>query len=91
MRVRYEMYKRGLGAGCIAECDLTQKKAHKRYEELKSNAKCGWVELVAEDDDEGGYMNIIESYEQIRLAKIVSTLVENKAHLVGYEGRRRKR
>ena len=74
MRVRYEIYKAGYGTGRYAECDLSEKKARALYEKLKQNAKCGWVELVAEDEDEGDYMEIIESHEHIRLAKIISTL-----------------
>lgn len=74
MRVRYEMYKNGQGKHYQAECDLTEAKARKRFEELKQDGKCGWVELVAEDEEEGGYMNVIEQYEKIRLAQIMSTL-----------------
>ena len=74
MRVRYEMYKDGHGTGSVAECDLTPKKARKRFEELKTAGKCGWCELVAEDDDEGGYMEIIEDHEKIRFAQIISSI-----------------
>ena len=56
MRIRYEMYKGGIGSGVEVECDLTPKKARKKFAELKHVMKCGWAELVAEDDNEGGYM-----------------------------------
>lgn len=75
MRVRFEMYKNGQPAGAVAECDLTPKKARERFEKLKTNAKCGWVELVAEEDDEGGYMEVIDQYDNTRLARIVSGLI----------------
>lgn len=69
------MFRGGRGAGSFAECDLTERKARKRFEELKQDARCGWAELVAEDEDEGGYMEVIDEHEQIRLAQIISTLV----------------
>lgn len=75
MRVRFEMYKNGQPAGAVAECDLAPKKARERFEELKTNAKCGWVELVAEEEEEGGYMEIIDSHDNVRLARIISTLI----------------
>lgn len=74
MRIRFEIYKEGLGTGAVAECDLTEKQAKARFNQLKENAKCGWIELVAEDADEGGYMNVIDSHEKIRLAQIMSQL-----------------
>ena len=75
MRVRYEMYKNGLGIGSVAECDLTPKQANKRYDELSTNAHCGWVELVAEEEDEGEYMAILKQHDQIRLARMISSIV----------------
>ena len=51
----------------------TEKKARKRFNELKSNLKCGWVDLVAEEEEEGGYMNIIDSYDN-RFAAMVTSL-----------------
>lgn len=74
MRVRHEMYEGGRGTGCVAECDLSPKQARKRFYELKTIAKCGWCELVAEDDAEGEYMEIIDSHEQIKLAQMISTI-----------------
>ena len=35
MRIRYEMFKAGHGAGVQTECDLTPSKAKKRFAELK--------------------------------------------------------
>lgn len=75
MRVRFEMYKDGKPAGVVAECDLAPKKARERFEDLKTNAKCGWVELVAEEEEEGGYMEVIDEYDNTRLARIVSGLI----------------
>ena len=74
MRVRFEMYKNGFGSGAVAECDLTEKKARERFEELKKNGKCGWAELVAEEDAEGGYMNIVDSFDNIKLAQMLSSI-----------------
>ena len=73
MRVRYEMFKGGMAQGSQAECDLTPKQARKRFDELKNNLKCGWVELVAEEDEEGGYMEIIDSHDN-RFASMVTSL-----------------
>ena len=75
MRVRYEIYKDGHGTETITECDLIPKKARKLFEDLKTNAKCGWCELVAEDEEEGGYMKIIDSHDNVRLARMISTLI----------------
>ena len=66
MRVRFEMYENGYGTGYQCKCDLTQKKANKIFNELKQNAKCGWVELIDKD------MNIVAEHEQIKLAQIIS-------------------
>ena len=74
MRVRFEMFEHGIGSGMIAECDLSEKDAKSRFEKLKKNAKCGWAELVAEDDDEGGYMEILETHDNIKLAQMISSI-----------------
>ncbi len=75
MRIRFEKYTKGHGSGSVAECDLTEKQARGRFEELKHDALCGWAELVAEDDHEGGYMNIIASFDNIRMASMLSTII----------------
>ena len=75
MRVRFAMYSGGREGATICECDLTPKEARARFNDLKTNAKCGWCELVAEDEDEGGYMEIIDSYENIPLARTISQLI----------------
>lgn len=75
MRVRYEMFKGGLPQGVQVECDLTPSKANKKFLELKSNLKCGWCELVAEDEDEGGYMEIINSYDNTKRANIITRMI----------------
>lgn len=64
MRVRYEHVGRG---GYQAECDLTEKKAKKRFEELKKDGLCEWVELVGEDD--GDYMKVLDYYDKTELAR----------------------
>lgn len=58
MRVRYQM----LNQESVAECDLTDKEANKRFNELKKNQRCLWVELVGEDDH--NYMEIVKSFDQ---------------------------
>lgn len=58
MRIRYQM----LNQESVAECDLTDKEANKRFNELKKNQRCVWVELVGEDDH--NYMEIIKSFDQ---------------------------
>lgn len=73
MRVRYEMYKNGFGLGYQAKCDLTEKQAKKLFNELKENAVCGWAELVSEE--ENNYMEVIEEFEKIKLAKKISKLI----------------
>jgi hypothetical protein len=69
------MFKTGRPTETVAECDLTPKQARKRFEDLKTNAKCGWCELVAEEDEEGGYMEVIESHEKVNLARTISALI----------------
>ena len=72
MRVRYEMYRNGVGTGWVAECDLTERQARKRFNELKRDGVCGWVELVGEDDDD--YMEILDSHCRIREAQMLSRM-----------------
>lgn len=75
MRIRYEMYSCGYGTGCKVLCDLTPKKANRMFERLKENAVCGWCELVAEEEHEGEYMQLLKSFERIRTAKVISLYV----------------
>ncbi len=75
MRVRFEKFAHGLGMGVQAECDLSPKQANKLFDKLCKDATCGWCELVAEDDDEGGYMEIIKEHSNVRLAKIITSLI----------------
>ena len=70
MRVRYQMAG---AASYTAECDLTEKQARKRFDELKADALCEWVELVGEDDE--NYMDIIDSFEHIKLARIMKSII----------------
>lgn len=60
MRVRYQLYKQSI-THWSAECDLTEKQARKRFEELKLSDTCLWAELVGEDDD--NYMDILDSFD----------------------------
>lgn len=70
MRVRYQMAGTSTWA---AECDLTEKQARKRYEELKTNALCEWGELVGEEDDD--YMEILEDFDHIKLARMMKSIL----------------
>ena len=74
MRVRYEKYSHGQGAGVNVECDLTPKQAHKLFNKLSKDATVGWIELVAEDDDEGGYMEIIKEHDNVRFARAITSI-----------------
>lgn len=58
MRVRYGFYN----GYTEAECDLKPKKAREMFDDLKTNLKVEWIELVSEEDEEGGYMEIIEDH-----------------------------
>lgn len=69
MRVRYQM----AGHSSCAECDLSEKKARARYEELKTNVLCEWAELVGEDDED--YMEVLEDFDHTNLARIMKSLV----------------
>ena len=75
MRVRFEMYKNGLGQGYQAKCDMTEKKAKKLFATLSNNLRCGWAELIAEEDYEGEYMSVIESFDHIEVAKSLTSLL----------------
>ena len=70
MRVRYQYAGQ---TGWSAECDLSEKKARKRFEELKRDGFCKWVELVGEDDD--NYMEILDSYDKTRTALMIASIM----------------
>jgi hypothetical protein len=69
MRVRYQL----AGKAVETKCDMSEKKARTFYENLKSNALCEWAELVGEEDD--NYMEILEDYENIKLARMIKSII----------------
>lgn len=69
MRVRWQR----AGEASQAQCDMTEKAARKKFEELKTDALCEWAELVGEDDD--NYMEVLEDFDHIRLARIIDSLI----------------
>ena len=69
MRVRYQYVNQRY----IAECDLTEKKAKKRFEELKQAGTCMWVELVGEEDD--NYMEVLDYYDKTETAKMIASIM----------------
>ena len=77
MRVRYELYKSGYGQGVKVECDLSKRQAKKLYKELSKNVICGWAELVAEEPNEGEYMEIVHSFDNINRAIAYSKLADS--------------
>ena len=83
MRVRYEKYRNGQSTGIQCECDLSKRKAKKLFKDLKSNLLCGWAELVGEYEDEGGYMEIIDSFDNISRAEQMSKFVYGLGKLGG--------
>lgn len=75
MRVRFEMYEMGQGTGDQCECDLSDKQAKRKFKELSKNDRCGWAELVGEDDD--NYMKIIDSFDHIKQAQTLTLLFDS--------------
>lgn len=72
MRIRYQM----AGAGSyVAECDLSEKEAKKRFESLKRDALCEWGELIGEEDE--NYMEVLEDFDHTRLARIMKSLKDS--------------
>lgn len=71
MRIRYQY----VGMDYVAECDLTEKQARKRFKELKEAGTCMWVELVGEDD--GNYMEILDSYDKTRTALAIASAMRS--------------
>lgn len=72
MRVRFEMYDHGQGTGVQCECDLTKRQAKRKFKELSKNGRCAWAELVGEDED--NYMEIIDSFDHIGIARAATSL-----------------
>ncbi|MCQ2270995.1 MAG: hypothetical protein MJZ52_07205 [Bacteroidales bacterium] len=71
MRIRYEMFENGHGTGDCVECDLSDKQAKRKFKDLSKNARCGWAELVGEDDD--NYMEIIDEFDHIDIAQTITS------------------
>ena len=76
MRIRYEMFKGGVPTGCVVECDLGENEARKKFDELRENVCCGWAEMVAEDENEGEYMDIVDEFEKEDRARVMSKVIE---------------
>ena len=76
MRVRFEMAGATSFPAYQAECDLTDANAHKLFKRLKENQYCCWGELVAEEPEEGGYMNILDSFENKDARKLYKVKLE---------------
>lgn len=70
MRVRYQLCGQ---TWYSTECDLTEKKAKRRFEELKETGLCEWAELVGEDED--NYMEILDSFDHIKLARMIKSII----------------
>lgn len=79
MRIRYELYRNGQGTGNIVECDLTKRQAKKKFKELKNDVRCGWAELVGEEDD--NYMDILDSFDHVSTARELTRLADAFAEL----------
>ena len=75
MRVRFEIYRNGRGTGDRVECDLEDKKARARFAELKKYWRCGWVELVGEEEE--NYMEVIESFERIQETQRTTAMLDS--------------
>lgn len=61
MRVRFEMASSTGFPTWQAECDMTDKKAHKLFDKLSNDRFCMWAELVSEDDET--YMDVLDSFD----------------------------
>ena len=70
MRVRFQF----VGESVQAECDLTDKKAKEKFEELKTAGLCEWAELIGEDDN--NYMDVLDSFDHIRMARQIKRIME---------------
>lgn len=65
MRVRFQYPEESYQA----ICDLTEKKARRIFEELKTDLLCSWAELVGEDDED--YMEVLDSFDNEQRAAIL--------------------
>ena len=72
MRVRYQMYKSGFPLAIECKCDMTNKQAEKFYKDLSENVRCGWAEMVGEDDD--NYMDVIKSFYHEKTAVFLTQM-----------------
>lgn len=70
MRIRYQ--KVGM-ASYHAECDLPDRQAHKRFNELKEDGLCEWVELVGEDEED--YMEVLDCYDKTKTARMIASII----------------
>ena len=81
MRVRYRMVN---APRYSAEFFDTSKQAKQRFNEIIKDKYCVWAELVADEEDEGEYMEVLTAYENdnapqtyradVELRKIVQEL-----------------
>lgn len=81
MRIRWQTATQR--EGWSAECDLAPAKARKRFKELGADGLVGWAELVAEDEDEGGYMEVIDSFDHSKQAALNLELKQIAAAIFG--------
>lgn len=70
MRVRYQM----VGSGMEVRCDMEDRAARKFYNNLFSNGRCEWAELIGEDDD--NYMDVLESFDHVDLARTMAEIMK---------------
>ena len=73
MRVRYKI----INQPTTAVCDMTEKQAVRLFESLKDEPLCMWAEMVAEDEDEGEYMDVLESFDHDKRAKMFASVFES--------------
>lgn len=89
MRVRYEMYQAGHGTGYQAECNLDVIDAAAMMADLYKNKRCGWAELVWDEDDNEywKYMDVMGGFNHESEAKQYTHLndVVKKSLFVGRE------
>lgn len=80
MRIRYELYRNGQGTGDIVKCDLTDRYAKKLFKELKNDVRCGYAELVGEEEE--NYMEILDSFDHVSTARELTRLADAFADLL---------
>lgn len=71
MRVRYEMAGE---SSYRAECDLSDAKARRLYEDVKRNGECMWGELAGEDEE--NYMDVLEQFDRTEEAMRLHAILE---------------